>query len=271
MVKKFYPELFAGTPQAALAKQVASRTWEFSDFLVSKLGVTDLDARFPAKVTFHDGCHGLRELGIKERAAGVAGRGPRSGTHRNGRGRDVLRFRRHVCRQISDDFHRDGRGQVRLRHRDRRGLHRLERFELPDAPSRACSAGRAPKSKPSTSPRCSPSNEQLRHKIYARSPRRVTADLRHRQIIRTALHNYETARDLRKAAFRDWQTARQAAAETKWEAINHLNQHLAAFADQIAERGTKVHWASTDRQACDIIIGILREIEAHVPSSSPRR
>lgn len=66
MVKKFYPELFAKTPQAELARQVAARTWEFSDFLAAKLGVTDLGARFPAKVTFHDGCHGLRELGIKQ-------------------------------------------------------------------------------------------------------------------------------------------------------------------------------------------------------------
>jgi L-lactate dehydrogenase complex protein LldE len=66
MVKKFYPELFAGTRQADLAQNVAARTWEFSDFLVSKLGVTDLGARFPARVTFHDGCHGLRELGIKK-------------------------------------------------------------------------------------------------------------------------------------------------------------------------------------------------------------
>ena len=66
MVKKFYPELFAGTPQAELATSVASRTWEFSDFLAGKLGVTDLGARFPATVTFHDGCHGLRELGIKQ-------------------------------------------------------------------------------------------------------------------------------------------------------------------------------------------------------------
>ncbi len=65
MVKKFYPELFAGTKHAQLAGDIAARTWEFSDFLVSKLGVTDLDARFPARVTFHDGCHGLRELGIK--------------------------------------------------------------------------------------------------------------------------------------------------------------------------------------------------------------
>jgi len=66
MVKKFYPELFANTPQAELAKQISDRTWEFSDFLVSKLGVTDLGAHFPAKVTFHDGCHGLRELGVKK-------------------------------------------------------------------------------------------------------------------------------------------------------------------------------------------------------------
>ena len=65
MVKKFYPELFAGRPEEALAKAVASRTWEFSDFIASKLGVTELGAKFPHKVTFHDGCHGLRELGVK--------------------------------------------------------------------------------------------------------------------------------------------------------------------------------------------------------------
>jgi L-lactate dehydrogenase complex protein LldE len=66
MVKKFYPELFANTPHADRAKTVAERTWEFSDFLVSKLGVTDLGSKFPHTVTFHDGCHGLRELGVKQ-------------------------------------------------------------------------------------------------------------------------------------------------------------------------------------------------------------
>jgi L-lactate dehydrogenase complex protein LldE len=65
MLKVFYGELFAGTEQAASARILASKCHEFSDFLVNKLGVTDLGARFPAKVTFHDGCHGLRELGIK--------------------------------------------------------------------------------------------------------------------------------------------------------------------------------------------------------------
>ncbi|HTH49769.1 MAG TPA: (Fe-S)-binding protein [Candidatus Limnocylindria bacterium] len=65
MLKVFYPQLFADRPEAADADRLSSHVWEFSDFLVRKLGVTDLGARFPSKVTFHDGCHGLRELGIK--------------------------------------------------------------------------------------------------------------------------------------------------------------------------------------------------------------
>ncbi len=65
MLKKFYADLFAGTGREEEAATLSGKVWEFSDFLVRGLGVTDLGARFPAKVTFHDGCHGLRELGIK--------------------------------------------------------------------------------------------------------------------------------------------------------------------------------------------------------------
>lgn len=66
MMKVFYPELFHGDPDEAAAKTIASKTHEFSDFLVNVLGVTDVGARFPGKATFHDGCHGLRELGLKQ-------------------------------------------------------------------------------------------------------------------------------------------------------------------------------------------------------------
>ena len=68
MVKNFYLELFRDTPQADAARQLSDRTFEFSSFLVDQLGVTDLGSRFPAKVTFHDGCHGLRELHLKRQA-----------------------------------------------------------------------------------------------------------------------------------------------------------------------------------------------------------
>ena len=66
MMKVFYPELFGKTPQHAEAQALAAKTFEFSDFLVNRLGVHDVGARFSGKVTFHDGCHGLRELGIKK-------------------------------------------------------------------------------------------------------------------------------------------------------------------------------------------------------------
>ncbi|MEY4034545.1 MAG: hypothetical protein RL492_1739, partial [Verrucomicrobiota bacterium] len=62
MIKKFYPELLQGTPHLAAAEDLAARTFEFSDFLVNRLGVTDVGAKFAKKVTYHDGCHALREL-----------------------------------------------------------------------------------------------------------------------------------------------------------------------------------------------------------------
>ncbi len=86
----------------------------------------------------------------------------------------------------------------------------------------------------------------------------VTRDLRHRGLIQTALRKYETARDRKKAAFNDWQSARQAAAETKWDAINHLDTYLTEFADKMEARGTQVHWAGSAAEAREIILGIIR-------------
>jgi L-lactate dehydrogenase complex protein LldF len=90
----------------------------------------------------------------------------------------------------------------------------------------------------------------------------LTHDLRHRDIVQTALRKYEVVRDKSRGAFQDYQAARQAAAETKWEALNHLDKYLAEFADKLAARGTKVHWATTGEQARDIILGIIREKKA---------
>jgi L-lactate dehydrogenase complex protein LldF len=104
---------------------------------------------------------------------------------------------------------------------------------------------------------------------FLKDAQRMTRDLRHRLLIRTALRNYEVVRDQRRTAFQNWQAARQAAAETKWEAINHLDRHLIEFADKLAARGTKVHWASTGAQAREIILGIVRG-KKRVRSSSPR-
>jgi L-lactate dehydrogenase complex protein LldE len=66
MVTHHFAELFHKDP-AALARVHAleKRVSEFSTFLTEVAGVDDVGARFPDVVTFHDGCHALRELGIK--------------------------------------------------------------------------------------------------------------------------------------------------------------------------------------------------------------
>ncbi len=40
------------------------RVWEFSEFLTKKLGLTEVGAYFPHRVTYHASCHGLRGLGL---------------------------------------------------------------------------------------------------------------------------------------------------------------------------------------------------------------
>jgi L-lactate dehydrogenase complex protein LldE len=67
MIRHEYPKLFADDPKLApLAEKIASITWEFTEFLVDGLGISDLSAKLPQKQTFafHDACHGLRNLGL---------------------------------------------------------------------------------------------------------------------------------------------------------------------------------------------------------------
>ena len=67
MVVRHYPELFTGEPRwRQRAEAVAAKTFEFTQFLVDALGVTDVGARFSGTVTYHDSCHLKRCLGVAE-------------------------------------------------------------------------------------------------------------------------------------------------------------------------------------------------------------
>jgi Fe-S oxidoreductase len=47
--------------------QASSRAYELSEFLVDVLGVEDVGAYFPHRVTYHPTCHSLRLLGVGDR------------------------------------------------------------------------------------------------------------------------------------------------------------------------------------------------------------
>lgn len=67
MIHHHYPKLFEDDPVLLdRAHRLAEKSFEFSQFLVNVLGVKDLGAYFPHKVTYHPSCHGTRILGVKE-------------------------------------------------------------------------------------------------------------------------------------------------------------------------------------------------------------
>ncbi len=67
MVRHHYPQLFEGDAAwLPRARHVAARTYELTEYLVDILGVDDLGAHFDGVVTYHDSCHLLRNLRIKE-------------------------------------------------------------------------------------------------------------------------------------------------------------------------------------------------------------
>jgi len=78
MLKVHYPELFADEPGTReRAAELAARTYELMSFLTDVRGMTTVAAQCGQRVTYHDSCSGLRELGVKEQPrkllASVAG------------------------------------------------------------------------------------------------------------------------------------------------------------------------------------------------------
>ena len=65
MIRHGYQELFAGDPRwLPRAQALAERTYELTEFIVDRLGISDVGARHSGQLTYHASCHLLRELGV---------------------------------------------------------------------------------------------------------------------------------------------------------------------------------------------------------------
>lgn len=66
MVVHHYARILADDPAyAARARELAARTFEFTQFLVDRLGVTDVGATGTGELAYHACCHGLRGLDLR--------------------------------------------------------------------------------------------------------------------------------------------------------------------------------------------------------------
>ncbi len=67
MIRQHYPEAFADDPVLLpRAQELAGRTWELVSFLVDVRGMRAVAAKWERTTTYHDGCSGLRELGVRD-------------------------------------------------------------------------------------------------------------------------------------------------------------------------------------------------------------
>lgn len=87
----------------------------------------------------------------------------------------------------------------------------------------------------------------------------ATSNEARRNFIYKALDGYYVSRDKNKNNFRDWQKARNCAAQTKYEALNNLADNLEVFSQKIEARGGKVFFASTPSEAREYILKVARD------------
>ena len=65
MFRHNYTELFEGdSVWHPRAKALAARTYEFTEYLVDKLGITDVGAKWDGTLTYHPSCHTLRGINV---------------------------------------------------------------------------------------------------------------------------------------------------------------------------------------------------------------
>ena len=72
MMREYYPALAEENDDAAFAEEVKKflpRVFEFTELLVDHLGVEDVGAYYPHRVTYHASCHGLRSLHLGDKPA----------------------------------------------------------------------------------------------------------------------------------------------------------------------------------------------------------
>jgi L-lactate dehydrogenase complex protein LldE len=67
MMRDHYPKMareIGRKDLIAAVEELLPKVFEFSEFLTKRLGLEDVGAYYPHRVTYHASCHGLRNLGL---------------------------------------------------------------------------------------------------------------------------------------------------------------------------------------------------------------
>ena len=94
------------------------------------------------------------------------------------------------------------------------------------------------------------------------------ADARLQRALADVPGGFVAARARVKAALPEFEALRRAGRDIKDHALAHLDLYLEAFERNAIAAGSKVHWAATAADACDIVLSICREAGARLVTKS---
>ena len=286
MLKLHYPRLMAGDAEAeARARAFAERVHELVSFLVDVRGMSSVPGTFAGRVTYHDGCSGLRELEHQAPAAPAARRRRRASSCRDGRdarpaaasaGCSRSSFPTSPTRMVSAKTANIAAAEPELR--------AVGRARLPDQHRRQAVAAKARASAAGMSPRCSPARWASRRSRSRHASARHEAGApafeagRRRRARRRAAAAGARRRSGRLRRRRARGSRRRCPSSRRCGASGRdIRDHTLA-ASRPLPRGVRaqrrppparsVHWAPTGADACDIILGICRAAGARIVTKS---
>ena len=77
MIRTHYADVFRSDPaRLRRAETLAAKTWELTSFLADVLKLESVPGQMSARVTYHDSCAGLREMGVKRQPRALLAKVP---------------------------------------------------------------------------------------------------------------------------------------------------------------------------------------------------
>src|SRR4051794_40622523 len=94
---------------------------------------------------------------------------------------------------------------------------------------------------------------------FDRNARAALTDMQLRAALRNLVNTFGERRKLAMTTVDDWEGLRERARVIKDETLLHLDKYLEEFADNAERAGAQIHWACDAREACAIVLRLVRE------------
>ncbi|HEX8142426.1 MAG TPA: LutB/LldF family L-lactate oxidation iron-sulfur protein [Pyrinomonadaceae bacterium] len=102
----------------------------------------------------------------------------------------------------------------------------------------------------------------LTSETFDQNAREALVDPQLRGALRNLANTFGARRKVAITTVDDWEGLRERARAIKDETLSHLDKYLSEFADNAERAGAQIHWARDGREACAIVLRLLREREA---------